>query len=119
MTQNIWIWAIVSIQVESPQSIQLLFYDSSLPRWFSNNLPGTELTSTFDYSDMKLFPGSMAFSNTGSNCTMNGYIRELFLYYGITANQYIKDFRNLRLLQHSPDIPFIKYELTATNNNNN
>lgn len=89
----------------------MIYYYSDIYQWYSNSLSNTELTTTFDYSDMKMFPGTMAASNTGSYCTFNGNMRELFLYYGIAAKQYIKDFRSLRLLQRSPDIPFIKYTM--------
>lgn len=46
-------------------------------------------------------------------CTFNGQMRTLFMYYGVAANQYIKDYQQLRLLQRYADTPFIKYLMTV------
>jgi len=101
----------VSIDVQ-PASMQFFYFDSSSYRYHSNNLPGTSLTTTFDYSNMRLYPGTQGYSTSANWCSFNGNMRDLFLYYGIAINSYIKDFRTLRNFFRQPDNPFMHYSMT-------
>jgi len=93
--------------------MQFFYYDSVAYRYYSNNLPGTSLTTTFDYSDMKLYPGTQHYSTTANWCSFNGNVRDLFIYYGIAINSYIKDFRSLRMFFRQTDSPFMQFSMTT------
>lgn len=100
----------VSIDVQTP-SMTMFFFESQNYRYYVNNLATTSLTSTIDFSDMKLFPGTQHYSTTANWCTHNGNIRDLFLYYGVNVNNYIKNYRGLRNFFRQPDAPFMQFSM--------
>lgn len=106
--QNLWYWVMMTIDA-STTKVQFMFYNSDIQRWYNNNLVNSQLTpASFFFSDMKLFPGTMTYFATPANswCTFNGQMKDLFMYFGVTANQYIKDTRSTFLFMRSPDTPF-------------